>query len=110
MLVLSVGQGTHGFTLDREFNNFILTHPDLRIPNETRDLALDIPTQDELEWTIGPPLIDSFRLLAGHDHGDAGVAFYRERYADIGLFENRVYDGVPDALTALPPLLQRLRD
>ena len=27
MLVLSVGKGTHGFTLDREIGNFILTHP-----------------------------------------------------------------------------------
>jgi len=48
MLVLSVGQGTHGFTLDREFNNFILTHPDLRIPNETRELAVD--TSHERFW------------------------------------------------------------
>ncbi|MBL8589470.1 MAG: HAD family hydrolase [Methylobacteriaceae bacterium] len=73
----------------------------LRRLNETRGLSLAIPSQDELEWTIGPPLIDSFRLIAGREHGEAGVAFYRERYADVGLFENRVYDGIPAALTAL---------
>jgi phosphoglycolate phosphatase len=73
----------------------------LRRLNETRGLSLAIPTQDELEWTIGPPLIDSFRLIAGREHGEAGVAFYRERYGETGLFENRVYDGIPQALEAL---------
>jgi fructose-1,6-bisphosphatase I/sedoheptulose-1,7-bisphosphatase len=33
-LVVTVGQGTHGFTLDREVGNFVLTHPDLRIPED----------------------------------------------------------------------------
>ena len=32
MLVLSLGHGVHGFTLDREIGEFILTHPDMRIP------------------------------------------------------------------------------
>jgi fructose-1,6-bisphosphatase I/sedoheptulose-1,7-bisphosphatase len=32
MLVITVGKGTHGFTLDREIGNFILTHPNLEIP------------------------------------------------------------------------------
>lgn len=34
-LVVTVGQGTHGFTLDREIGNFVLTHPDLKIPEQT---------------------------------------------------------------------------
>lgn len=73
----------------------------LRRLNETRGLSLAVPTKDELEWTIGPPLIDSFRQLVGDDLAAAGVGFYRERYGEIGLFENRVYDGVPEALAAL---------
>ena len=32
------------------------------------------------------------------------MAFYRERYVPIGLFENAVYDGVPEALEALRAL------
>lgn len=73
----------------------------LRRLNETRGLGLDIPTQDALEWVIGPPLIESFRQLVGADHADQGVAFYRERYAVTGLYENAVYPGVPDALATL---------
>lgn len=41
MLVLTVGKGTHGFTLDREIGNFILTHPQLRIPEETSEFAIN---------------------------------------------------------------------
>src|SRR5690606_22010015 len=29
------------------------------------------------------------------------VALYRERFADVGLYENEVYDGIPEALSAL---------
>ncbi len=41
MLVLTAGRGTHGFTLDREVGNFVLTHPDLQIAPETNDLAIN---------------------------------------------------------------------
>ncbi|EHR69077.1 fructose-1,6-bisphosphatase [Burkholderiales bacterium JOSHI_001] len=41
MLVLTVGHGTHGFTLDREIGNFILTHPDLQIPEDTSEFAIN---------------------------------------------------------------------
>ena len=41
MLVITVGKGTHGFTLDREIGNFILTHPDLRIEPETSEFAIN---------------------------------------------------------------------
>jgi fructose-1,6-bisphosphatase len=42
MLVLTVGKGTHGFTLDREIGNFVLTHPNLQIAAETGEFAIDI--------------------------------------------------------------------
>ena len=48
MLVLTVGKGTHGFTLDREIGNFILTHPDLRIPDDTGKFAVN--SSNERFW------------------------------------------------------------
>ncbi len=42
MLVLTVGRGTHGFTLDREVGNFVLTHEDMRIPAETSSFAINV--------------------------------------------------------------------
>lgn len=41
MLVITLGKGTHGFTLDREIGNFILTHPDLQIPADTGEFAIN---------------------------------------------------------------------
>ncbi|MBL8480781.1 MAG: class 1 fructose-bisphosphatase, partial [Rhodocyclaceae bacterium] len=41
MLVLTVGEGVQGFTLDRETGGFLLTHPDMRIPVETREYAIN---------------------------------------------------------------------
>jgi fructose-1,6-bisphosphatase I/sedoheptulose-1,7-bisphosphatase len=41
MLVLTFGRGVHGFTLDREIGEFIYTHPDLRVPQETAEFAIN---------------------------------------------------------------------
>ncbi|HEY0846513.1 MAG TPA: class 1 fructose-bisphosphatase [Noviherbaspirillum sp.] len=41
MIVLTMGDGVNGFTLDREIGAFILTHPNLRIPEDTREFAIN---------------------------------------------------------------------
>ena len=41
MLVLSVGRGTHGFTLDDARGEYTLTHADLRIAEETHEFAIN---------------------------------------------------------------------
>ena len=61
-----------------------------------------IPTEDELTWCIGPPLRASFvRLLGAETSADLAVSYYRERFSDIGLYENGVYDGIGEVLTSL---------
>ena len=59
--------------------------------------------QSKLDLFIGPPLIDSFMKHYGFSKEQAveAVAHYREYYAVTGIFENRVYDGVPEMLQAL---------
>lgn len=60
-----------------------------------------VPTQDELTWCIGPPLHAAFKTLLGTGDADAhrAVEFYRERFGEIGLFENTLYDGIEQVLT-----------
>lgn len=41
MFILTVGNGVHGFTLDPILGEFILTHPDLRVPEQTREFAIN---------------------------------------------------------------------
>jgi fructose-1,6-bisphosphatase I / sedoheptulose-1,7-bisphosphatase len=41
MLVLALESGVNGFTLDREIGEFMLTHPSLRIPEDSAEFAID---------------------------------------------------------------------
>lgn len=68
-----------------------------------------VPPEDELTWCIGPPLHASLKKLLGTDElADRALLLYRERFADIGLFENQVYPGIEDTLSALTRSGRRL--
>ncbi len=41
MLVVTMGRGVHGFTLDPAIGAFTLTHPDMRIPESSREFAIN---------------------------------------------------------------------
>lgn len=45
MLVLTTGQGVNGFTLDREVGEFFLTNPDMQIPADTHEFAVNMSNQ-----------------------------------------------------------------
>jgi fructose-1,6-bisphosphatase I len=63
MLVLTVGRGVHGFTLDRGFGEFILTHPNMTIPDEASEFAIN--ASNERFWE--PPVKRYVtECLAGH--------------------------------------------
>ena len=71
VLVLTVGDGTHAFTLDRETYTFVQTHADIRIPADTAEFAINVSNQRRWE----PPVkryIDE--CLAGKD-GPRGKDF-----------------------------------
>ena len=71
-------------------------------------LGAPVPSKDELEWCIGPPLRENFVKLAGEDLAGRAVELYRERFSDVGLFENEVYDGIPLVLEARPQTLPEI--
>jgi phosphoglycolate phosphatase len=72
-------------------------------------LDRDVPTEDELTWCIGPPLHASLKKLLGTDDlADKALSLYRERFADIGLFENRIYPGIEETLSAVAGSGRRL--
>lgn len=41
MLVLTLGRGTHAFTLDPLLGEWVLSHPNLRIPDKTHEFAIN---------------------------------------------------------------------
>ncbi|HTK02896.1 MAG TPA: class 1 fructose-bisphosphatase [Bordetella sp.] len=42
MLVLTVGKGVVGFTLDREMGSWVLTHENMQIPADTKEFAINM--------------------------------------------------------------------
>jgi fructose-1,6-bisphosphatase I len=69
LLVLTLGRGTHGFTLDRASGEFVLTHHALRVPDEGIELAIDGAREHAWE----PPVLRYVRECR------AGSAGERER-------------------------------
>jgi phosphoglycolate phosphatase len=66
-------------------------------------LDLECPPEETIRTFLGPPLAVTFRTHFGMDEALSAqaIAKYRERYHDIGLFENEVYPGVPELLQSL---------
>lgn len=52
---------------------------------------------------IGPPLVDSFKAIYGMTDSEAHIALnkYRERFSEIGIFENSLLDGAKEILEEL---------
>ncbi|MBQ8387364.1 MAG: HAD hydrolase-like protein [Clostridia bacterium] len=59
--------------------------------------------RQELYKFIGPPLITSFMEYydLSKEDGIRAVAYYREYYTPKGIFENKLYDGIPEMLGSL---------
>lgn len=69
------------------------------------------PPDCDLTSYIGAPLADVFRELLETDDPrdvDAALAAYRARFATLGMFENEVYPGIPEALATLTAAGARL--
>lgn len=68
-----------------------------------RHFGIDEPDLDKLEPFIGPPLIASFMEYYDMTEEQAREATekYRERFRGIGIFENEVFEGIPQMLEGL---------
>ncbi|MEM7253813.1 MAG: HAD hydrolase-like protein [Pseudomonadota bacterium] len=85
-----------------------LTDPKVGITRSIQHalVSLDQPAPDanDLTWCIGPPLHESFRtLLNSTDEGliARAISIYRERFSEVGLYENELIDGIPQLLDRL---------
>lgn len=68
-----------------------------------KHFGISAPHREELLKFIGPPLADSFKSFYGFSDEKAqeAVKIYREYFSVTGLFENQVYDGIPEMLDKL---------
>jgi fructose-1,6-bisphosphatase I len=70
MLVYSTGNGVHGFTLDPSVGEFLLSHPDIRIPEPGRYYSVNHGYEGQ--WT--PGVRRYVRWLQGLDGSGPGLA------------------------------------
>lgn len=65
--------------------------------------GIEVADKAQLEKYIGPPLEQSFREGFGLDQEKAALAVkkYRERFIPVGMYENKIYEGMEEALRRL---------
>jgi phosphoglycolate phosphatase len=72
------------------------------IQHALRQMGHEPPASEELRRYIGPPLQANFMEMLGDEALAAqAVGFYRERYGDVGKFENELIPGITDALQTM---------
>ena len=84
-----------------------LTDPGIGITNSVmyalEKFGIHVSDRKELYPFIGPPLTDSFRKYFDFTEEQAlqAVEYYREYFRAGGIFENKVYPGIPEMLEEL---------
>ena len=84
-----------------------LTDPGRGITNSVayalNKFGITIADKTDLYKFIGPPLTDSFEKYYGFSSEDAvtAVEYYREYFKPKGIYENEIYEGVPELLKTL---------
>lgn len=84
-----------------------LTDPSEGIVNSVihslKKYGIEESDRDKLCIFIGPPLIDSYMKHYGFTKDEAikAVEYYREYFSVKGIFENVIYDGIPQLLKKL---------
>ncbi|MEY4014811.1 MAG: hypothetical protein RLZZ290_1675 [Pseudomonadota bacterium] len=83
MLVLTVGKGTHGFTLDREVGNFVLTHPNIQIPEDTSEFAINASNERFWEPPVARYVGECKQGKSGERGRDFNMRWIASMVADV---------------------------
>src|SRR5712664_3069908 len=83
VLVITVGDGTHAFTLDRETYTFVLTHPDIRIPEDTQEFAINMSNQRRWEAPVQRYIDECLKGTEGPRGKDFNMRWVASVVADV---------------------------
>ena len=83
MFVLTVGDGAHGFTLDAQRGSFMLTHPQLRIPPDTAEFAINMSNQRRWEPPVRRYIDECLAGKEGPRGKDFNMRWIASMVADV---------------------------
>lgn len=89
MLVLTTGHGVNGFTLDQDMGEFILTHPNMTIPEETREFAINMSNQRYWEAPVKRYVDECVQGKEGPRQKDFNMRWIASLVAEVYRILNR---------------------
>jgi len=88
-LVLTLGNGVDCFTLDREYGEFILTQPQLRVPEDTKEFAINMSNQRFWEAPVQRYVEELLMGSSGPREKDFNMRWVASMVADVHRIPNR---------------------
>ena len=83
MLVLTLGDGVKGFTLDREMGSWLLTHENIRIPEDTAEFAINMSNMRHWDEPIVNYVQDCLAGSTGPRGKDFNMRWVASMVADV---------------------------
>jgi len=83
VFVLTVGDGSYGFTLDRETYTFVLTHPEIRIPERTTEFAINASNMRRWEAPVKRYIDECLAGKEGPRGKDFNMRWVASMVADV---------------------------
>jgi fructose-1,6-bisphosphatase len=83
MLVITLGDGVHGFTLHREIGAYTLTHPGMRISDDTREFAIDASNARSWEPAVRRYIEECVEGLSGPRGEDFAMRWIASMGAEL---------------------------
>jgi fructose-1,6-bisphosphatase I len=83
MLVLTIGQGVVAFTLDREMGSWILTSENIRIPEDTKEFAINMSNMRHWAPPVRKYIDECLAGKAGERGKDFNMRWIASMVADV---------------------------
>jgi fructose-1,6-bisphosphatase I len=83
MFVLTLGDGVHAFTLDRELGSFVLTQRGMRIPADTREFAINMSNMRHWEAPMRRYIEELLAGKTGPRGADFNMRWVASMVADV---------------------------
>ena len=83
ILILTTGQGVNGFTLDRNVGEFVLTHPNIRVPVDTAEFAINMSNHRFWEEPVRRYVDECVQGKAGSREKDFNMRWLASMVAEV---------------------------